>query len=69
MLKHFTLAAALALCATAAASTHAIGPRWSDAQMDAVLSRTQRLRLAPDLSALTPGQLAEPEDATEPSDG
>jgi len=58
LMKRLALAAAFALCATAAAAVAAIGPRWTDAQMDAVLARTQRLRLAPDLSALTPGEHA-----------
>src|SRR6185295_4604999 len=56
MLRHLGLAAAVTLCASLASAAPAIGPRWSDAQMDAVLSRTQRLRLAPDLSVLTPGE-------------
>ncbi len=56
MLRHLALAAALSLCVSLASAAPAIGPRWSDAQIDAVLLRTQRLRLAPDLSALTPGE-------------
>src|SRR5262249_14486942 len=58
MLKYLTLAAAISLAAVTASAAPTIGPRWNDAQMDAVLQRTQRLRLAPDLSALTPGEHA-----------
>jgi hypothetical protein len=67
-MKQFVLAASLALaaCATAAAptaehnhdqiSTAGIAPTWDEARANAVLERTQRLRLAPDLSALTAGE-------------
>src|SRR5690606_11215339 len=53
-------ALALAACATqpAAPSSSAIAPLWSDAQIAPILERTQRLHLAPDLSALTPGEQA-----------
>jgi hypothetical protein len=39
-----------------AVSTAGIGPAWDAARADAVLERTARLHLAPDLSALTPGE-------------
>ena len=63
----FALALPLAACATPAAdapatpapvSTAGIAPSWSDAQIQAVLARTQRLHLAPDLSHLTAGEQA-----------
>ena len=49
---------ALAACATApsAPSSSTIAPAWDAAEIEAVLGRTQRLHLAPDLSALTPGE-------------
>jgi hypothetical protein len=57
---------ALAACATTAAptaehnhhevSTVGIAPTWDEARANAVLERTQRLHLAPDLSALTAGE-------------
>jgi hypothetical protein len=60
------LSVALAACATAAAptaepnhhevSTAGIAPTWDEARANAVLERTQRLHLAPDLSALTAGE-------------
>ena len=58
----------LAACATATApvpipadaplSTAGIAPTWDGARADAVLSRTQRLHLAPDMSALSEGERA-----------
>jgi hypothetical protein len=57
------LSVALAACATAtpaedhhAVSTAGIAPAWEPARTDALLARTERLHLAPDLSALTPGE-------------
>lgn len=54
------LAAWLAACASAPPADPAPGfsPAWTEAQTAAVLARTQRLHLAPDLSALTPGERA-----------
>src|SRR5689334_9299301 len=55
-----SLALTLALMACeakpAAPSPAAIKPSWTNEQADAVLARTQRIHLAPDLSALTPGE-------------
>ncbi len=57
------LSVALAACATAtpaedhhAVSTAGIAPAWEPARADALLARTERLHLTPDLSALTPGE-------------
>ncbi|WP_395646418.1 hypothetical protein [Terricaulis sp.] len=63
-MRSLILAAALLLaaCATPASttdpsvSTAGIGPAWSAEQSDALLARTQRLHLAPDVSQLTPGE-------------
>ncbi len=59
----FALAVALAACATAPSAEHhgapsiaGIAPRWDAARADAVLQRTQRLHLSPDVSALTAGE-------------
>jgi len=52
-------ALALAACATAPAapvSTAGIGPAWESGRAEAILGRTQRLHLAPDVSALTAGE-------------
>lgn len=56
----FVLAFGLAACATTPSgpSSTGIGPSWETAQAEAILQRTQRLHLAPDLSALTPGERA-----------
>lgn len=56
----FVLAFGLAACATApsAPSTVGIAPAWDAARAEAILARTQRLHLAPDLSALSPGERA-----------
>ncbi|MBL8542327.1 MAG: hypothetical protein JNJ63_00825 [Hyphomonadaceae bacterium] len=52
-------ALSLAACATSAAPpSAALHPTWDAAQSEAVLSRTQRLHLAPDVSALTSGEQA-----------
>jgi hypothetical protein len=50
-------AVALAACASATAPS-SIAPVWSEAEIRPILDRTQRLHLAPDLSALTPGERA-----------
>lgn len=60
------LSVALAACATPtppagepnhhAISTAGIAPAWDAARADALLARTERLHLAPDVSALTPGE-------------
>lgn len=57
------IAAAFVLSACASApslephpSTAGITPTWSTAQITPILDRTQRLHLAPDLSALSPGE-------------
>src|SRR5690349_12262556 len=63
-MRSLTFAAALVLaaCATPSSttttplSTVGVAPSWSAEQADAVLARTQRLHLAPDLSQLTPGE-------------
>jgi hypothetical protein len=39
-------------------STAGIAPAWDAARIEPILARTQRLHLAPDLSALTPGEQA-----------
>jgi hypothetical protein len=59
----FILAFGLVACASAPAmeqhgppSTAGIAPSWNAAQADAILQRTQRLHLAPDLSALSAGE-------------
>lgn len=59
----FALALGLTACATApstehhgAPSTAGIAPSWDAARADAVLQRTQRLHLAPDLSGLSGGE-------------
>jgi hypothetical protein len=56
----FVLAFGLAACATApsAPSTAGIAPAWDAARSEAILQRTQRLHLAPDLAALSPGERA-----------
>lgn len=49
----------LAACATAPSvpsSTQAIAPAWDAGRTEAILARTQRLHLAPDLAALSPGE-------------
>ncbi len=48
----------LAACATPhpAISTASIAPAWDAARIDAILQRTQRIHLAPDLSALSAGE-------------
>lgn len=51
-------AALLAACATAQAPPSAIAPTLATAEIQPILDRTQRLHLAPDLSALTPGEQA-----------
>lgn len=52
-------ALALAACATLpSASSPTFTPVWTEAEVAAVLARTQRLNLAPDLSALSPGERA-----------
>ena len=56
--------AALAACATApagheaerAVSSAGIAASWDAARIDPILARTSRLQLAPDVSALTPGE-------------
>lgn len=57
-----SLALGLSACACAhggaPVSTAGIAPAWDAAQIDPILARTQRLHLAPDLSALTPGEQA-----------
>ena len=56
-LQTLVLAFALAACATAPGSSPtAIAPTWEVQRTEAILQRTQRLHLAPDLSALTPGE-------------
>ncbi len=61
-MRSILLAAAaltLAACATPASTPSAsLHPTWEAVQSEAVLSRTQRLHLSPDLSALTPGEQA-----------
>ncbi len=59
----FALALGLAACATAPSSEHhgavstaGIAPAWDAARIDPILQRTQRLHLAPDLSALSAGE-------------
>jgi len=54
----FALLLALAACVSAPAPdpTAGIAPAWDAARIEAILARTQRLHLAPDLSALTPGE-------------
>ncbi|ANP45932.1 hypothetical protein [Candidatus Viadribacter manganicus] len=59
----FALALGLMACATAPAAEHhgppstaGIAPSWDAARADAVLQRTQRLHLAPDLSGLSEGE-------------
>ena len=59
----FALALGLVACATAPApehhgppSTEGIAPAWDAARADAILQRTQRLHLAPDLSGLSEGE-------------
>lgn len=59
----FALALGLIACATApagehhgAVSTAGIAPTWDAARADAILQRTQRLHLSPDLSALSEGE-------------
>lgn len=53
------LAFAVAACATASpAGDAAIAPVWTEAEIQPILDRTQRLHLAPDLTALTPGEQA-----------
>jgi len=56
----FALVLGLAACATApsAPSTAGIAPTFDAARTAQILARTQRLHLAPDLSALTPGERA-----------
>ncbi len=57
----FSLALALSACAATSANmqpTTPIALRWSDAQIEPILGRTQTLHLAPDLSTLTPGEQA-----------
>jgi hypothetical protein len=56
----FALTLGLIACATAPStpSTTGIAPTWDAARAEAILQRTQRLHLAPDLSALTPGERA-----------
>jgi hypothetical protein len=55
---------ALAACASSATtgappvSTAGIAPAWDAARIEPILGRTQRLHLAPDVSALTPGEQA-----------
>jgi hypothetical protein len=51
------LAAACASAPTGPAAT-GIAPTWDEARIAPILERTQRLHLAPDLSALTPGEHA-----------
>lgn len=51
----------LAACATApsaSVSTAGIAPAWEPARAEAILNRTQRTHLAPDLSALSAGERA-----------
>lgn len=58
-LQHLAFALVLAACATAPSapsSTQAIAPVWDGGRSGAILGRTQRLHLAPDLSALTAGE-------------
>lgn len=50
------LAVSLAACATAIAPPQDFAVTWDDARIAQILARTQRLHLAPDLSALTPGE-------------
>ena len=59
----FIAAVALAACATAPSAEHhappstaGIAPSWDEARADAVLQRTQRLHLSPDMSHLTAGE-------------
>ncbi len=57
------LAFALTACATGVADTpgssvSTIASAWEEARIEPILARTQRLHLAPDLSALTPGEQA-----------
>jgi hypothetical protein len=56
----FALALGLTACATAPSSpsTAGIAPAWDASRADAVLARTERLHLAPDLSALSAGERA-----------
>jgi hypothetical protein len=58
-MRHLPLSLCLALAACDARSTapsSVIAPTWAAEQAEAVLTRTQRIHLAPDLSALTPGE-------------
>lgn len=64
-MRSLTFAAALLLAAcasapdeTASVSTAGIAPSWEAARIAPILERTQRLHLAPDVSALTPGEQA-----------
>ncbi|GAM97727.1 nudix hydrolase 3 [alpha proteobacterium U9-1i] len=61
-MRILTLAAALLLSACASHPPEAPAPTiaasWTAEQADAVLARTQRVHLAPDMSALTPGERA-----------
>ncbi|MGE3930655.1 MAG: NUDIX hydrolase [Hyphomonadaceae bacterium] len=66
-MRYFLLPLGLALAACANAqngaapeivSTAGIAPSWSQAQAEAVLQRTQRLHLAPDVSALSANEQA-----------
>ncbi len=59
------LSVALAACATTTASTEhnhhdistaGIASTWDDARINQILERTQRLHLAPDMSALSAGE-------------
>jgi len=50
--------AAFALTACATAPAPAIAPTWSAEEIAPILARTERLHLAPDLSALSPGERA-----------
>lgn len=55
-----TLILGLAACATPhhAISTDEIAPAWDAGRIDPILQRTQRLHLAPDMSALSEGERA-----------
>ncbi|OQW61154.1 MAG: hypothetical protein A4S17_02030 [Proteobacteria bacterium HN_bin10] len=52
----FALALGLAACATAPSAPANLAPALDPARAEAILQRTQRLHLAPDLSALTPSE-------------
>ncbi|MEZ5955803.1 MAG: hypothetical protein R3C27_01125 [Hyphomonadaceae bacterium] len=62
----FALALGLVACATAPAATvpptAGIAPSFDPVRADAILARTQRLHLAPDLSALSAGERAAVEE-------